>query len=110
MSPSDLFGDLESAFARQPRTDQPRLHRLPGAEALAALAIAFGHDHALSYPRRRDAQDPDRAWTPHEAWLRRYAETHGAHQARRFREALHRLPPELRAAIANDLLPETPHG
>lgn len=102
---TDLFGDLESPFARA-----PRVHQLPNADALGALAIAFGYDHALSFPRRRDAQDPERAWTPHEAWLRRYAETHGAHQARRFREALHRLPPELRAAIATDLLTQAPHG
>lgn len=102
---TDLFGDLESPFARE-----PRVHQLPGAPAVAALAIAFGHDHALSFPRRRDASEPERPWTPHDAWLRRYAETHGAHQARRFREALHRLPPELRSAIANDLLTEAQHG
>lgn len=103
---TDLFGDLESPFARAPRPAALPTQPDRTEAAIGALAIAFGHDHALSFPRRRDAQDPERAWTPHEAWLRRYAETHGCHQACRFREALHRLAPELRAAIADDLMTE----
>ena len=63
--------------------------------ALAALALAAAHHHALGYPHRT---------YPGDAWLARYAETKGASDAAQWREALHKLPRDMRAAIAADLL------
>jgi hypothetical protein len=79
----------------------------PAVDALAALARAFAHDHALGFPRR----NPTGEWLtpppPAETWIARYAETQGLQQARRFLDALHRLPRDQREAIAADLLTET---
>lgn len=85
---SDLFGGPEPPLA-------PRVVALtPAVTALSALALACAHSHALSYPHRR---------APHEEWLQRYAETQGLSEARQLHQALHRLPREQRAAIAEDL-------
>jgi hypothetical protein len=82
----------------------------PAVDALAALARAFAHDHALGFPRR----NPTGEWltppAPADAWITRYAETHGMHQARRFLDALHRLPQDERAAIAAELTREAAHA
>lgn len=82
----------------------------PAMDALAALARAFAHDHALSFPRRNPTGEWATPPAPAEDWIRRYAETHGLHQAQRFRTALHRLPPAQRAAIAADLMGENAYG
>lgn len=104
----DLFGDLESPFARAPR--QAVTPIAPGVDALGALARAFGHDHVLSYPRRNPKGELLTPDPPAESWLRRYAETHGLSQAQRFRQALRRLDHADRAAIAEDLLREDARG
>ncbi|UMO76012.1 hypothetical protein [Planktothrix phage Pra-JY27] len=65
-------------------------------KALAALARAFAHDHALSFPHRLTAMGEEQ--------IARYAETQGATQAKQMRKALKRLKPAERQAIADDLL------
>jgi hypothetical protein len=89
----DLLGALAAPTPAQPPIEPPKI------TPLDALALAFAHDHALSFPHR--------AATVSDDWRRRYAQTHGAHQAERFRAALHRLPHPARAAIAADLMTET---
>lgn len=73
----------------------------PPSPALAALALAAAHWHALGYPHRS---------YPTEDWLSRFAQTKGAHDARQLRDALHKLPRAARQAIADDLLRDGSHG
>lgn len=94
---------MPDLFATEPR---PRVEPIaPETSALGALARAFAHDHALSYPHRKNADGAP--LIPAESWIARYAETHGLHQARRFHQALHRLTPAERATIARDLTRES---
>ena len=67
----------------------PAPREAPADTPLDALALAFAHDHALSFPHR--------AAVVTDSWLARYAETQGTHQAERLRTALHRLPYPARA-------------
>jgi hypothetical protein len=82
----------------------------PAVDALAALARAFAHDHALSFPRRNPTGEWITPPVPAETWIARYAETQGLRQARRFLDALHRLPHEDRATIATALTREAAHA
>ena len=68
----------------------------PTNKAMAALARAFAHDNALSFPHRRQESG--------DIFLANYAETQGAHQAQRMHKAFRRLSQEDRKAIADDLL------
>lgn len=78
----DLFGEPEPPASAD--------------HARAALALACAWAHALSYPNREKG--------PSDQWLTRYAETQGRSDGARLHQALHRLPPHQRRAIATDLL------
>jgi hypothetical protein len=91
--PDDLFGALESPWARL-------------APAHQALALAFAHDHEMTFTATTTtpAGEVQRVRFPMtEAQRRGYAESHGRHQAERFAKALGRLPTRDRAAIAAHL-------